>query len=372
MAHKTIERILELADFEARIFELVGPDSTDDPNNVPVDPRIDVAAITADDPDPMFVNVEVIRGGILSGNRRRYNNGVVRQLSEMIPGVQGFLGHPDPDKAGFEFREPHTIFVGGMTQEDEFGNVRALAKAYIFKTSPLREWIPKSIAAGNPMTVSINGTADVSRDSVNNVIEVLRMNRLDSIDWANPGTEGVYTSRAQSIVKEMLGGEEMDKNEVIKNVTIAELREQNPSLITEVENSARITEIAVVVNGTEEKVKITEMQTFVSNLETKHNETVNTLNTKVSDLETQIANMKISEMKNNKLHELVPAELIDKVSSRVTGTDDATITASIESELAYIQELSGNRYSNLPKGKPGRSEDNDMEEKVKNLFGVKK
>ena len=41
--------------------------------NVPVDPRIDISTITADDPDPKFVNVEVIRAGI-SGNNRRYNN----------------------------------------------------------------------------------------------------------------------------------------------------------------------------------------------------------------------------------------------------------------------------------------------------------
>lgn len=124
--------------------------------NVPVDPRIDIDTITADDPDPKFVNVEVIRSGI-SGNNRRYNNRIVDEISDLVPGVQGFFGHPDPSKRSFEFREPQCIYVGSMTETMADGLKRCIAKAYLFKTSPLREWVPKSIAAGNPMTVSING-----------------------------------------------------------------------------------------------------------------------------------------------------------------------------------------------------------------------
>ena len=55
--------------------------------NVPINPRIDIAAITADDPDPKFVNVEVIRAGV-SGNGRRYNNGVVNEIGDLVPGCQ--------------------------------------------------------------------------------------------------------------------------------------------------------------------------------------------------------------------------------------------------------------------------------------------
>ena len=131
--------------------------------DVPIDPRINVDAITNDDSDPKFVNVEVIRSGISKGNNRRYSNSVVDSINNMIPGVQGFLGHPDPSKYGFEFREPQCIFVGSKVDIMEDGIHRIIAKAYLFKTSPLREWIPKSIAAKNPMTVSINGSGDIIR-----------------------------------------------------------------------------------------------------------------------------------------------------------------------------------------------------------------
>lgn len=60
---------------DKRICEMVSEMSM---INVPVDPRIDIDTITADDPDPKFVNVEVIRAGV-SNNNRRYNNNIVKE-----------------------------------------------------------------------------------------------------------------------------------------------------------------------------------------------------------------------------------------------------------------------------------------------------
>ena len=153
----TKERVSIFMTADKRICEMMSDTAL---VNVPVDPRIDIATITADDPDPKFVNVEVIRAGV-SGNSRRYNNNVVREVSQLVPGCQGFFGHPDPSKYGFEFREPQCIYVGSTVETMADGLDRCIAKAYLFKTSALREWVPKSIAAGNPMTVSINGAADV-------------------------------------------------------------------------------------------------------------------------------------------------------------------------------------------------------------------
>ena len=182
---------------DKRICEMVSEMSM---INVPVDPRIDIDTITADDPDPKFVNVEVIRAGV-SNNNRRYNNNIVKEISQLIVGCQGFFGHPDPSKYGFEFREPQCIYVGSIIDEMPDGLNRCIAKAYLFKTSQLREWVPKSIAAGNPMTVSINGSADIMRGG--DIIDVVHMTDLQSVDWANPGTEGLETSRAMSVVTEI-------------------------------------------------------------------------------------------------------------------------------------------------------------------------
>ena len=64
----TKEQLIDIMTSKSRICEMVSETTM---VNVPVDPRIDIETITADDPDPKFVNVEVIRAGI-SGNRRRY------------------------------------------------------------------------------------------------------------------------------------------------------------------------------------------------------------------------------------------------------------------------------------------------------------
>lgn len=359
------EPILEYS-ANAKVLEMSDvPDAID----VPMDPRIDFETLTAGDPSPMFVNLEILRTGISDGNRRYFNNGVVKQVSEMVPGVQGFLGHPDPSKTSFEFREPHSIFVGSMIQELDAGSlVRALAKAYIFPSSPLREWIPKSIAAGNPLTVSINGTGDIARDSVNNVIHVQSMNKLDSIDWANPGTQGVPTAKAYSIVSEMQGGvETMERNEIIKDATIAELKENNPTVVSAIQNEAKITEIAVKIDGAEKSVKISEMQSVIDAKEAKITE----LNGAIETMKNEAMVAKLDAYKSAKITEMVDANYVEAVAKRVTGNTEAEIDASITAEVAFIQEIAGDRYSNMPKGKGVKVDADNTADRVRNLFGVK-
>lgn len=369
--------ITEFMAGESRICEMV----TDNSIDVPIDPRIDISTITADDPDPKFVNVEVLRAGISKTNRRRYNNMIVSEINNMIPGTQGFFGHPDPSKEGFEFREPQCIFVGSMIEHMPDGIDRTIAKAYLFKTSKLREWIPKSIAAGNPMTVSINGTGDVMRGS--DVIDVVHMTDLQSIDWANPGTEGMCTSQAISIVKEMKnkGGKEMSEtkeiiesvtvaelkaynqnsyNGVIKGVTVEELRSINPSVVEQIENDCKVTELQLNVDGKEQLVKISELQNIISDKEDK-----------IADLNQQIEDAKISEMKSRLLSDMVPDDYRDKIGSRITGKTEEEIKESINNEIAYVRELAGG-FDNMPSG---RQEDkrtkDEMKSAIAGLFGHK-
>lgn len=372
------QNINDIMTFEGRILEM---SSDTESVNVGVHPDIDVSTLTADDPNPKFVNVEIIRTGISKTNRRRYNSMVVREISNMTPGVQGFLGHPDPSKHGFEFREPQCIFVGSIVQEMADGNVRSVAKAYLFKTSPLREWIPKSIASRRPMTVSINGTGDIMRSG--EILDVLHMNDLESIDWANPGTEGMGTSQAISVVNEMQnsgGGSNMEAKDIIKNTTIAEfksynldgynnmirgisiteLQTLNPELFGQIKETGKITEMQLNVDGSETKnVKLTEFQGI---LDTKNSE--------ISTLNDKIVSMEITEFKNSKINELIPENLRETVSKRVTGRNKQEIEQSITNEIAYIREMTGG-FDNMPAGNTHRKTDGDMESQIKSLFGVR-
>lgn len=362
---------------DRRICEMVSEMSM---INVPVDPRIDIDTITADDPDPKFVNVEVIRAGV-SNNNRRYNNNIVKEISQLIVGCQGFFGHPDPSKYGFEFREPQCIYVGSIIDEMPDGLNRCIAKAYLFKTSQLREWVPKSIAAGNPMTVSINGSADIMRGG--DIIDVVHMTDLQSVDWANPGTEGLETSRAMSVVTEMNEGgnkmaETINAQDIIKNVSVAELRAYNPgaydtiikgttvqelqsinpALVQSIIESNRITEMEFTIGGKKENVKVSELQAKFDGYEA----TITELNSKFQKAE-------LDAYKNQKIAEMVDEDHIEAFKKRVTGNTKAEIDASINSEIEFVREMGGMNNRPAPRKAPGG--DNDIKDAVARMFGVK-
>lgn len=362
---------------DKRICEMVSEISM---INVPVDPRIDIDTITADDSDPKFVNVEVIRAGV-SGNNRRYNNNIVKEISQLIVGCQGFFGHPDPSKYGFEFREPQCIYVGSIIDEMPDGLNRCIAKAYLFKTSQLREWVPKSIAAGNPMTVSINGSADIMRGG--DIIDVVHMTDLQSVDWANPGTEGLETSRAMSVVTEMNEGgnkmaETINAQDIIKNVSVAELRAYNPgaydtiikgatvqelqainpALVQSIIESNRITEMEFTIGGKKENVKVSELQAKFDGYEA----TITELNSKFQKAE-------LDAYKNQKIAEMVDEDHIEAFKKRVTGNTKAEIDASINSEIEFVREMGGMNNRPAPRKAPGG--DNDIKDAVARMFGVK-
>jgi hypothetical protein len=362
---------------DKRICEMVSEMSM---INVPVDPRIDIDTITADDPDPKFVNVEVIRAGV-SNNNRRYNNNIVKEISQLIVGCQGFFGHPDPSKYGFEFREPQCIYVGSIVDEMPDGLNRCIAKAYLFKTSQLREWVPKSIAAGNPMTVSINGSADIMRGG--DIIDVVHMTDLQSVDWANPGTEGLETSRAMSVVTEMNEGgnkmaETINAQDIIKNVSVAELRAYNPgaydtiikgttvqelqsinpALVQSIIESNRITEMEFTIGGKKENVKVSELQAKFDGYEA----TITELNSKFQKAE-------LDAYKNQKIAEMVDEDHIEAFKKRVTGNTKAEIDASINSEIEFVREMGGMNNRPAPRKAPGG--DNDIKDAVARMFGVK-
>lgn len=373
------EQIYDIIKCDTRVLEMVSETTM---INVPIHPSINIDVITADDPEPRFVNVEVIRGGTISGNNRRYNNENVRQINKMVPGVQGFLGHPDPSKYGFEFREPQCIFVGSMLDTMEDGSVRCIAKCYLFKSSRLREWIPKSIAANNPMTVSINGRADVIRSG--EYIDVVTVNDLESIDWANPGTEGISSSKAMSVVREMEnnnnGGNTMEVKDILKNATVTEfkafnpdgyssmvksislteLQAHNPDLVRAIEDSARISEMKLTVGGTEKVVKLTEMQGIVTDLEGQ-----------VATAKNEAQASKLTEFKTAKIAEMIPEELREQVAKRVTGDTEDAIVASINAEIGYIREMKG-LGANDPIGRQVSHSSDSVKESVARLFGSKK
>lgn len=364
-----------------KIVELISASSS---IQIPTDPGVDISAIIGDDYEPMFAVVEVIRAGV-SGNDRRYGNPVVQQIHSMITGVQGFLGHKDPEKSHFEFREPQSIYVGSKIEEMGNGMMRVLGKSYIFKNSKLREWIPKSIAAGNPLTVSIYGDGDVIRGS-DGILEVLKMTSLESIDWANPGTQGMSTSQAVAVVSELKdepkgGNEPMERQEVVSGVTISEVKAFNPTLINSAIAGVTIAELkennADLYNSIVESAKITEMKLKIGDAEkvVKLDDVQDILDARdatIAEMKNNEAKAKLETFKSTKIAEMVDEKYREKISARVTGSTEDEITASIKAESTYIAEMIGTGVNNPPAGSGANVADYATAlGSMKNAFGVK-
>jgi hypothetical protein len=211
------------------------------------------------------------------------------------------------------------------------------------------------------------------------------MSSLDSIDWANPGTEGIGTSQAVSIVNEMqnnLGGngmaEQVDVKNIISNatvtefkafnpngfkgvigsITVQELQQENPELFNKVKESGKITEMKLTVGGQEQSVKLTEMQGIINANEAK-----------ITELNATIEKQKLTEFKNAEIAKLVPEAMREGISKRVTGSTEKEISDSIASEIAYVREMGGN-FDNMPINTQGNHGADSIMEQVKNLFGT--
>jgi hypothetical protein len=207
------------------------------------------------------------------------------------------------------------------------------------------------------------------------------MSKLDSIDWANPGTEGMGTSQALSVVSEMNngGGDNMaERNEIVKSVTvtelqaynpeaivtiakgmtIAELQQRNPDLVKQIQDSAKITEMSLKVDGADKAVKLGDVQGLLDARDSK-----------ITELQNSINQSKLDTFRTSKLAEVEDVKIREKIGKRVVGKTEKEIEDSIAFELSYIKEISSGN-NNIPK-KNARSADVDMENSVKALFGVK-
>lgn len=367
--------VLEMSDY---LCEIV---SADESCVVPTDPRVNIAELTKDDDSPMFATVEIIRNG-KSRNRRNYPADLVMKLKEQVVGIVSYQGHSDPSQRGFEFREPQGIFVGASVTNDG-DKVRLLGKQYIFKTSSLREWLPKSIACGNPMSVSIQGSAKCTK-RVDGSIDVLEIVNLESIDWCNAGTQGCPNSLNLSLTTEMVERSEemLDDVKVVEEVVeeptndpiIEEVTEEPTNEVTEevsVEDEENPVAEEVVEEPTEDKVvEIAEEPTVepLSEMEVKISE----MEALITEKDTLIAELEAEILGFYKKEKLAEVREEDRAifESRLTGTTKEEIDSQLTEMVEFAKAIRG--FDNQPVGaikKNNTASDEDIKEQVIRLFG---
>lgn len=194
---------------------------------VPSSKKVNIEKLTEGDKDPLFVTVEVLNPQI-SQNKRRWTSAllenVAEQINDKIP--DGYMGHVKDEDRGTASPKAQTIWIGAVVKEVA-GKLRLLAKGYVLPyAKDLKQYLRKALAAGKQIAVSVYGEALQEYDKVAKVYDVKEFD-LESIDWARPGSQGIIGTLVPVLAKE----QKMDREEVLKSLTLEELKESRPDLV---------------------------------------------------------------------------------------------------------------------------------------------
>lgn len=166
----------EITVLEARVTGEIRPD------DIPLAPGIDLAALKFGDSEPMEVVVEIPTGKSSRGWNYRGESlqDIVNHVNQHS--LNGFLGHQDPEKVDNEFPTPVTHWVGASWREG-----KAYFRGVVDKVAgDLKRWI----RAGRVKQVSIFGIPKI--ETVGGETHVVGY-RPFSIDWTPLDRAGMPT-----------------------------------------------------------------------------------------------------------------------------------------------------------------------------------
>lgn len=152
------------------------------PEDVPLAPGIDIAALKAGDAEPMEVVVEIPAGKAKRGwnYQPKALQAIVGEI--MNQGLPGFKGHQKAEDVDHEFPDPVTHWVGALWKDG-----KAYFRGIVDKSAPdLKRWIKAKVIK----TVSIFGYPKLQKVSgETNVVDYKPL----SIDWTPLGRAGMPT-----------------------------------------------------------------------------------------------------------------------------------------------------------------------------------
>lgn len=201
----------------------------------PIAAGIDLQKLIDGDSDPMFVLVRVLAETV-SANGNSWNKDVIRdvaaQIMEKTP--DGYLGHLSDDERATKFPDPQTLWIGARVESDpSTGKLSLVAKGYVLPDSKIRTYLKKAVAANKEVSVSVYGRANRVFNKFKKYYDIQAFD-LESIDWARPGSQGVANANLLAITQET-----MKREEIIASATLDEIKENNPDLVQEIQESVK-------------------------------------------------------------------------------------------------------------------------------------
>src|SRR3954470_9918094 len=235
--------------------------------DIPLDANM-LKGILERDKDPRFVTLQVAREGV-SKNRRNYSAEVIDSIAEQINSQQpiGGPGHIPDDQRAYVFPPTETVWLGAVVKEID-GKKVCYAKGYVLPDAKnRRNYLQMCKDLGKNVAVSIYGKAKEAIYNAADKAYDIRGLALERIDWTPPGAEGIPNDGTLILTSEMVDSKgkhkesPVDKEAIIKGVTLSEMQDLNPKLVEEIQGQASaVSEMADVRRqlGVDEKVKVTD------------------------------------------------------------------------------------------------------------------
>lgn len=250
-----------------------------------------LAEMVEGDEKPFFVEFISLYEGV-SGNDREYTREAVQSCVDAMIGVNMYKGHEEPGTASWRYREPVGRIVAARVAEVEIDGRRVQAakgKAYITEAdAKLRSDIKRGMAG----PLSILGNARAVRELGKTRRTITHLHKpLKSIDFCNPGTNGMALAGVTAVVREMSG--QIDPEENTMKLTKEQLLAEYSELVQEVVSEAvrtKVTEMAT------KEAELATAQQAVTAAKAAHDtqiaemkQTIDTVTAERDTLKTQIA-----------------------------------------------------------------------------------
>lgn len=207
--------------------------------DVPIADGVDIDEIRKNDKSPLFVTIEALNNSI-SDNKNNWTDVTIAEIAEQIMQFKpdAYKGHIRQEDRGSIAPSSQTIWLGALAKKMS-GKTRLFIKGYVLPyANELREYLKTAKAVSKKISVSVYGKANkVWNDSVK-AYDVSNF-KLESIDWSRPGAEGVSPLGYMELTSEMKKGESMEREDILKEVTVSEMKEANAKLVGEIEESAK-------------------------------------------------------------------------------------------------------------------------------------
>jgi len=281
---------------------------------------VDVSKLIEGDSDPMFVTVEALNNQV-SRNGRNWTKEAIAEIAKQVNENKpdAFMGHLKDEDRGHKAPESKTLWLGAVVKEIQ-GKNRLFIKGYVLPTAQnLKVYLRKTSAIGKDVGVSVYGVAEQVYNKNLKAYDIKNF-QLESIDWARSGAKGAVDTKYLQITSEM--EDQMDKEQVIKEMTSAELKEHNSKLFDEVKNlGAEDAKTSAETSVQEMEKKITDKDALIASLSADRE--ANVKSHIVSELEKTVKNPAMKEF----MSKLVVAEMAGKEIVNVS-LEDAKKVAS--------------------------------------------